>query len=89
MYKNLGTIPAKILWPYGVKECITLAKKKDTTMSQMTSLQKALKAWLKVSVLVNTAAVTDRKAQAPVGKGSSTRPACRQVFQVWKCTSFV
>lgn len=45
-------------------------------MSQMTSLQKALKAWLKVSVLVKTAAVTDKKAQAPVGRGSSTSPEC-------------
>ena len=45
-------------------------------MSQMTSLQKALKAWPKVRVLVKTAAVTDRKAQAPVGRGSSTKPEC-------------
>ena len=51
-------------------------------MSQMTSLQKALKAWLKVRVLVNTAAVTDKKAQAPVGKGSSTSPECTYSCQL-------
>ena len=51
------------------------AKKKDTTMSQMTSFVKAVKAWLKVRVLVAMAVVTARKAQAPTGSGSSTRPA--------------
>ena len=54
---------------------MTLAKKNETTMSQMTSLQKALKAAAKVRVLVKMATVTAKKAQAPVGSGSSTRPA--------------
>ena len=53
---------------------LTLAKKKDTTMSQMTSLVKALKAWPKVRVLVATAAVTAQSAHAPTGSGSSTSP---------------
>lgn len=53
----------------------TAAKKKETTMSHMTSFVNAPKAWPKVSVLVKTAVVTARKAQAPVGRGSSTRPA--------------
>lgn len=44
-------------------------------MSQMTSLVKAEKAAAKVRVLVATAVVTDRKAQAPTGIGSSTSPA--------------
>jgi hypothetical protein len=44
-------------------------------MSQMTSLQKALNACGKVNVLVKTAVVTPRKAQAPVGSGSKTKPA--------------
>ena len=44
-------------------------------MSQMTSLQKAPKAAWKGRILQNTAMVTDRKAQAPVGSGSKTRPA--------------
>ena len=43
-------------------------------MSQMTSLQKALKHCAKVSVLVATTSVAVRKAQAPVGSGSSTSP---------------
>ena len=47
-------------------------------MSQITSLQKALKAAWKGRTLQNTAQVTDRNAQAPVGKGSSTSPVqCR------------
>ena len=53
---------------------LTLAKKKETTMSQMTSLQNALKAAAKVRVLVKIATVTARKAQAPVGSGSRTSP---------------
>ena len=53
----------------------TLAKKKETTMSQMTSLQKALKHCAKVRVFVATTRVAVRKAQAPVGRGSSTSPA--------------
>ena len=44
-------------------------------MSHMTSFVKALNAWLKVRVLVKTAAVTDKKAQAPTGSGSNTSPA--------------
>ena len=52
-----------------------MAKKKETTMSQMTSLQKAEKHCEKVSVLVATTAVAVRNAHAPVGSGSSTRPA--------------
>lgn len=44
-------------------------------MSHMTSLQKALKAAAKVRVLVKIATVTAKKAQAPVGSGSSTSPA--------------
>ena len=59
----------------------TAAKKNDTTMSQMTSLVKAENACPKLSVLVATAVVTARNAQAPVGSGSSTRPA-RQVQSV-------
>lgn len=53
----------------------TLAKKKETTMSQMTSLQKAEKHCEKDSVLVATTVVAVRKAHAPVGSGSNTRPA--------------
>ena len=49
-------------------------------MSQMTSLQKAPKAAWKGRILQNTAQVTDRKAHAPVGRGSSTRPASRLSF---------
>ena len=44
-------------------------------MSQMTSLLKALKHCEKVSVLVATATVAVRNAQAPVGSGASTSPA--------------
>ena len=43
-------------------------------MSQMTSLLKAEKAAWKGSVCVNTAMVTARNAQAPVGSGSKTSP---------------
>jgi len=53
----------------------TLAKKKETTMSQMTSLLKALKHCEKVRVLVATATVAVRNAHAPVGSGASTSPA--------------
>ena len=53
----------------------TLAKKKETTMSQMTSLQKALKHCAKVRVLVATTSVPIKNAHAPVGSGSRTRPA--------------
>jgi hypothetical protein len=52
-----------------------LAKKNDTTMSQMTSLLKALKHCEKVSVFVATATVAVRNAHAPVGNGSRTNPA--------------
>lgn len=52
-----------------------LAKKKDTTISQITSLVNALNAAAKVKVFVATATVTAMKAQAPTGRGSSTRPA--------------
>lgn len=41
----------------------------------MTSLVKALKAAVKVRVLVRTVAVRPRKAQAPTGSGLRTRPA--------------
>ena len=62
----------------------TAAKKKDTTISQMTSLQKALKAAWKGRTLQNTAQVTDRNAQAPVGNGSSTRPVQCQAWMYGK-----
>lgn len=52
-----------------------MAKKKETTMSHMTSLQKALKAAANVRVFVKMAVVTAKNAHAPVGKGSNTRPA--------------
>jgi hypothetical protein len=51
------------------------AKKKEMTMSQMTSLVKAEKAAVKGSVRVATAAVSPRKAHAPTGRGPSTSPA--------------
>ena len=54
---------------------VTLAKKKETTMSQMTSLLKALKHCEKVKVFVATATVAVRNAHAPVGSGARTRPA--------------
>ena len=53
---------------------LAFAKKKETTMSQMTSLQKAEKQAWKDSVLVATTTVAVRKAQAPVGSGSRTSP---------------
>ena len=64
----------------------TFAKKKETTMSQMTSLLKALKHCEKVSVLVATATVAVRNAHAPVGSGASTRPARQPVvlIRVWR-----
>ena len=52
-----------------------LAKKKETTMSQITSLVKAEKAAEKVKVFVAMAVVTARKAQAPTARGSKTNPA--------------
>lgn len=54
-------------------------------MSQMTSLVKAEKALAKVRVLVAMAVVTERKAQAPTGSGSSTKPAAvvQQCQQRW------
>ncbi len=51
-----------------------MAKKKETTMSQMTSLVIAEKAWANVKVLVASVAVTAIKAQAPTGSGSNTSP---------------
>lgn len=51
------------------------AKKKEITMSQMTSLVKAPKAEEKVRVFVRIEVVSPRKAQAPTGKGLRTRPA--------------
>ena len=53
----------------------TLAKKKEMTMSQMASLVRATMACLKVRVLVTSTVVRPRKAQAPTGRGSRTRPA--------------
>ena len=52
----------------------TRAKKKDTTMSQITSLVNAEKVCAKVSVLVATAVDAARNAHAPTGRGSSTKP---------------
>mmetsp|Transcript_1237 Transcript_1237/g.4013 ORF Transcript_1237/g.4013 Transcript_1237/m.4013 type:complete len:418 (-) Transcript_1237:1073-2326(-) len=52
-----------------------LAKKNETTMSQMTSFVNAEKVCVNVSVLVAMATVADRNAQAPTGRGSSTSPA--------------
>lgn len=52
----------------------TAAKKKETTINQMTSFEKAPKAWEKVRVLVRTAVVTPSSAHAPVGNGSRTKP---------------
>lgn len=51
-----------------------MAKKKETTISQITSLQKAEKHCEKVRVLVATTVVAVRNAQAPVGSGSRTSP---------------
>ena len=60
----------------GEAACVrTAAKKKETTMSQMTSFWKAMKACWKLRVLVKMVTVTARNAQAPVGKGSKTSPA--------------
>ncbi len=63
----------------------TAAKKNETTMSQMTSLENAVKAWEKVSVFVKIETVTARNAHAPVGRGSNTRPVmadtCNCKFQ--------
>ena len=47
-------------------------------MSQMTSLLKAAKAAWKGRIFRKTAVVTDRNAQAPVGRGSNTSPAHEQ-----------
>jgi hypothetical protein len=77
-----------------------LAKKKEMTMSQMTSDVKAEKAAANVSTLVAIAAVRPRKAQAPTGSGSSTRPvmvdrkiassdhACRKQREASACLAF-
>jgi hypothetical protein len=51
-----------------------LAKKKLITMSQMTSLVMADTAVLKGRVPVATVAVKPQKAQAPTGRGPSTKP---------------
>lgn len=51
-----------------------LEKKKEVTMSQMTSLVKAEKAAEKVRVLVRTARVRQVKAQPPTGSGLRMRP---------------
>ena len=59
----------------------TAAKKKETTMSQMTSFWKAVKACWKLRVFVKMVTVIERNAQAPVGKGSKTSPAAIQIFQ--------
>lgn len=56
-------------------------------MSQMTSLLKALKAAEKLSVLVTTATVTARNAQAPVGNGSSTSPGVSPTIRKISVTS--
>lgn len=53
----------------------TLAKKNETTMSQITSLLNAENAAGNDNVLVATAVVADKNAQAPTGSGESTRPA--------------
>jgi hypothetical protein len=55
--------------------CHTAAKKKETTMSQMTSFEKAVNAWVKLSAFVRMVTVTARNAHAPVGRGSKTSPA--------------
>lgn len=44
-------------------------------MSQITSFEKAVKACVKLSVLVRMVTVIARNAHAPVGRGSKTRPA--------------
>ena len=59
----------------------TAAKKKETTISQMTSFWKAVKACWKLRVLVKMVTVIDRNAQAPVGNGSNTSPAAIQILQ--------
>ena len=53
---------------------IPLAKKNEQTMSQMTSLFVDIKAWENVRVPVATVTVMARKAHAPTGSGSRTRP---------------
>mmetsp|Transcript_35697 Transcript_35697/g.43048 ORF Transcript_35697/g.43048 Transcript_35697/m.43048 type:complete len:252 (+) Transcript_35697:1462-2217(+) len=50
------------------------AKKVATTMSQITSLVRAAKAFPKLRVPVRIVKVTDRNAQAPTGRGLSTKP---------------
>lgn len=52
-----------------------LAKKNEITINQITSFVNAPKAAEKVRVLVITEAVRPMKAQAPTGRGLSTRPA--------------
>ena len=67
--KSVATLsPSPVFWK-------PAAKKNDTTMSQMTSLRKAEKACAKLSAPEATAAVAATAAQAPVGSGSSTKPA--------------
>lgn len=51
------------------------AKKKEMTMSQMTSLVNAPNAAVKGSVRVATVAVRPRNAHAPTGSGPRTSPA--------------
>lgn len=51
------------------------AKKKEMTMSQMTSLVKAQNAVVKGRVRVRMEVVRPMKAQAPTGRGLRTRPA--------------
>jgi len=55
--------------------CLTRAKKKAITMSQMASSQNPAKAWRNVMVWVHTATLTPSSAQAPAGSGTRTRPA--------------
>lgn len=68
------------------------AKKKEITISQITSLVNAVNALEKDSVLVTMEAVRPRKAQAPTGKGLKTRPATvdRKIesnCHAWRVTS--
>lgn len=53
----------------------TLAKKKESTMSQMLSLVKPLKMVWKVQALVARRAVAQHTDQAPMGSGANTSPA--------------
>mmetsp|Transcript_5329 Transcript_5329/g.18831 ORF Transcript_5329/g.18831 Transcript_5329/m.18831 type:complete len:243 (-) Transcript_5329:13-741(-) len=51
-----------------------LAKKKEITINQMTSFENAPNASAKLRVRVATATVSPANAQAPTGRGPSTRP---------------